>query len=79
MAGTGGDTLPDGINDGSPGANIGDGVGRQIKLEQAHRAFDVDANRARIDVRGGDQHAADRRTVTGMRIGIEHKFGDAWG
>ena len=49
----------------------------RIDLQQAHRALDVDADRARIDVRRRNQHAADRRAVAAVRIGIEHQVGHA--
>ena len=56
---------------------IRDRVRRQIELQQAHRAFDIHADRAGINVRRRDQHAADRRAVAAVRVGIEHQIGDA--
>ena len=49
----------------------------RFELQQAHRALDVDADRARIDVRRRDQHAADRRTVAAVGVGIQHQIGHA--
>ena len=49
-------------------------VSGQIQLQKAHGAFDIHAYRAGINVRGRDQHATDRRSVTSMAIGIEHQI-----
>ena len=50
---------------------------RQVELQQAHRAFDVHADRAGINVRRRNQHATDRRAVAAVGVGIEHEIGHA--
>ena len=50
----------------------------KIELQEAHRTFDVHADRAGINVRGRREHATDRRTVARARVGIEHKISHAW-
>src|SRR5439155_26632186 len=50
-------------------------VRRQIELKEAHRAFDVHADRAGINVRGRREHATDRRAVARVCVGIEHEIG----
>ena len=52
-------------------------VCREVELQEAHRAFDVNAERAGIDVRWRREHASDRRAVAGMLVGIEHEVGHA--
>ena len=44
----------------------------QIGLQQAHRTFDVKTYWSRIDVSWRRKHAPDRRTISEVRIGIEH-------
>ena len=52
-------------------------LGRNVHLEQRHGALDVHADRPWINVRRRDHHAAHRRSVTGVRIGIQHEIGHA--
>src|SRR6185295_7756361 len=52
-------------------------IGRQVELQKAHRAFDVHADRAGIDVRWRRENATDRRAVASVRIRIEHEIGHA--
>ena len=46
-AGAGGSALADGVDQRAARAAVVDRVGRQVELQQAHRALDVDADRAR--------------------------------
>ena len=57
----GGSAIADGVNQRAASRTFDDRVGRQVQLQQAHRALDVDADRAGIDVRRRDHDAADRR------------------
>jgi hypothetical protein len=52
-------------------------VRRQVELQEAHRAFDVHADRAGINVRARREHGTDRRAVARVRVGIEHEIGNA--
>ena len=72
-AGAGRRPLADGVDQCAPRRAVDDRIGRQVELQQAHRALDIDADRPGIDVRRRDHHAADRRAVAAVGIGIEHQ------
>ena len=44
-------------------------------MQEAHRAFDVHADRAGIDVRRRCENATDRRAIASVRVRIEHEIG----
>jgi hypothetical protein len=77
LAGAGRRPFADGVDQRAACRPVGDLVGRQVELQQAHRTFDVDADRAGVDVRRRDEDAADRRTVAEVAVRVEDQVGDA--
>ena len=69
--------IADGVDQRPASRPLLDRIGRQVQLQQAHRALDVHADRAGIDVRRRDHHAADRRPVADVGVGVEHHVGHA--
>ena len=75
-AGAGRGALDDGVDERAAHRLVGDRVLRDVELEQRHRALDVHPDRAGIDMGRRDHHAADRRAVSGVSVGIEYHIGD---
>ena len=50
--------------------------GRQVELQQAHRALDVHADRPGVDVGGRGEDAADRSAEAAVRVRVERHLGD---
>ncbi len=69
--------LDDGVDEATADGFVDDFIGGDVHLEQRHGAFDVHADGSWINVRRRDHHAAHRRSVTAVRIGIEHEIGHA--
>ena len=73
----GGQTLADRRDQGAANLPIRDRISGNVHLQKAHRAFDVHANRAGINMRRRDHDATDGRAVAGMGVGVEHQIGHA--
>ena len=67
-----------GLDERPAGPLVHDRVLRDVHLEQGHGTLDVHTHRSRIDMGGGNHHAANRRAVSGVSVGIEHHIGDTW-
>ncbi len=74
---TGRRALNDGVDEATADGFVDDLIGGDVHLEQRHGALDVHADGSWINVRRRDHHAAHRRSVTAVRIGIEHEIGHA--
>ena len=72
--GSGWRPLADRVDDRSASWPIDNLVGWQIQLQQAHRAFDVNADGTRINVSWRRHHAAHGCSVTAVSIGIQHQI-----
>jgi len=69
--------LHNGFDQAAADGFIHDLLGRNVHLEQRHGALDVHADWPWINVCRRDHHAAHRRSVTAVRVGIEHEIGHA--
>src|ERR1051325_9376834 len=74
LAGSGGKAKSNGIDQGTANFAVGDCIGGNIELKQAHRTLDVHTNWSGIDVRRRYHDAANWRTVSGVGIGIENEL-----
>ena len=75
--GSGGSAFADRIDEGSSHFAVDDFIGWHAELQQAHRTFDVDSDRPRINVRWRNHHASDGSSVTDVCIGIQDEIRDA--
>ena len=67
----------DGVDEPTTDGFVDDLFGGNVHLEQRHGALDVHADRPWINVRRRNHHAAHRRSVTAVCVGIEHEIGHA--
>jgi hypothetical protein len=77
LARTGGRARDDGVDQRAADLAVAHFLAGNVELQQAHAALDVHADGAGVDVRGRDQHAAHRRAVADVRVGVQDKIGDA--
>lgn len=75
--GPGGGSVTNGLDEGASHRLVGDLVVIDIELQERHRAFDVDAHRAGIDMSGRSHYAADGCAVSKVGIRIENHLGHA--
>ena len=75
LSGSGGSSVTDGLDEITSNPGIGDLVVIDIELQEGHRAFDVDSDRAGVDVGGRSHHASDGSAVSEVGIGVEDNLG----